>query len=94
MIKLPSVLRCMGLLWLGLALWSGGIVQAAAPLSLWPTIPFVRGQDLCQFQDAYGKSRSELAQEMTGLLKDLLSYGAEADEALNRDCPLAPRLLS
>jgi hypothetical protein len=84
----------MGLLWLGLALWSGGIVQAAAPLSLWPTIPFVRGQDLCQFQDAYGKSRSELAQEMTGLLKDLLSYGAEADEALNRDCPLAPRLLS
>ena len=68
-------------LWLALA--ASTTSYAAAPLSLWPTIPFIRGQDLCQFQDAYGKSRSELAQEMTGLLKDLLSYGAEADEALN-----------
>ena len=56
---------------------------AAAPLSLWPTIPFIRGQDLCQFQDAYGKSRNELAQEMAGRLKDLLSFGAEADDALD-----------
>ena len=68
-------------LWLAVA--ASTTSYAAAPLSLWPTIPFIRGQDLCQFQDAYGKSRSELAQEMTGLLKDLLSYGAEADEALN-----------
>lgn len=68
-------------LWLALA--ASTTSYAAAPLSLWPTIPFIRGQDLCQFQDAYGKSRSELAQEMAGLLKDLLSYGAEADEALN-----------
>ena len=68
-------------LWLALA--ASTTSYAAAPLSLWPTIPFIRGQDLCQFQDAYGKSRSELAQEMAGRLKDLLSYGAEADEALN-----------
>ena len=68
-------------LWLAVA--ASTTSYAAAPLSLWPTIPFIRGQDLCQFQDAYGKSRSELAQEMAGLLKDLLSYGAEADEALN-----------
>ena len=68
-------------LWLALA--ASTTSYAAAPLSLWPTIPFIRGQDLCQFQDAYGKSRSELAQEMAGLLKDLLSYGAEGDEALN-----------
>ena len=68
-------------LWLALA--ASTTSYAAAPLSLWPTIPFIRGQDLCQFQDAYGKSRNELAQEMAGRLKDLLSYGAEADEALN-----------
>ena len=68
-------------LWLAVA--ASTTSYAAAPLSLWPTIPFIRGQDLCQFQDAYGKSRNELAQEMAGRLKDLLSYGAEADEALN-----------
>ena len=68
-------------LWLALA--ASTTSYAAAPLSLWPTIPFIRGQDLCQFQDAYGKSRNELAQEMAGRLKDLLSFGAEADDALD-----------
>jgi hypothetical protein len=83
MIKLSSALRRMGPLWLGLALCSVANAQAAAPLSLWPTVPFIRGQDLCQFQDAYGKSRSEQALEMTSRLKDLLAYGAQADEALD-----------
>ena len=67
-------------LWLVLAASTTG--HAAAPLSLWPTIPFMRGQDLCQFQDAYGKSRSEQAQEMISRLNDLLRNGAEGDDAL------------
>jgi|GEM_PF-3583709 len=83
MIMLSSVLRRVGLLWLGLALGSAAMAQATRPMSLWPTIPFIRGQDLCQFQDAYGKSRNELALEMAGRLKDLLSFGAEADDALD-----------
>ena len=87
MIKFSTTLRRMGPLWLGLslvlALYAGTSARAAAPLSLWPTIPFIRGQDLCQFQDAYGKSRSEQALEMTNRLKDVLAYGAQADEALD-----------
>ena len=51
---------------------------AAGPVSLWPTIAFIRGQDLCQYQDVYGKPRSELALAMTAQLKDLLSAGVES----------------
>ena len=25
------------------------------PIAVWQTIPFIRGQDLCQYQDAYGR---------------------------------------
>lgn len=74
---------CKAAFSLWLALVASTTSYAAAQLSLWPTIPFIRGQDLCQFQDAYGKSRNELAQEMAGRLKDLLSYGADADDALD-----------
>ena len=60
----------------------GSSAQTATPLSLWPTIPFIRGQDLCQFQEAYGKTRSELALEMTSQLKDLLDAGVKSGNAL------------
>lgn len=46
-------------------------------LDVWPTIPFVRGQDLCQYQDAYGRSRTQQSQSMARLLGDLLNSGAD-----------------
>ena len=47
----------------GMALWCAATSHAWAieKITLWPTILFLRGQDLCQFQDAYGKSRNESA---------------------------------
>ena len=51
----------------GMALWCAASTHAWAieKITLWPTILFLRGQDLCQFQDAYGKSRNELAMQAT-----------------------------
>lgn len=51
-------------------------------LSLWPTIPFIKGADLCQYRDAYGRSRSEMAQEMAQMAKEFMEAGAKGAEAL------------
>lgn len=51
-------------------------------ISIWPTIAFVKGADLCQYQDAYGRSRSEMAQEMVDQASQLMSSGASGSEAL------------
>ena len=40
---------------------------------IWPTIPFMRGADLCKYKDAYSETRSEYMKKMVGLAKDLLS---------------------
>lgn len=52
-------------------------------INLWPTIPFVKGADLCQYQDAYGRSRSEMAQEMVSQAERFLNAGASGKEALD-----------
>tara|TARA_R110000868_G_scaffold242548_1_gene498059 strand:+ start:25984 stop:26922 length:939 start_codon:yes stop_codon:yes gene_type:complete len=52
-------------------------------INLWPTIPFVKGADLCQYQDAYGRSRSEMAQEMVSQAERLIKSGASGKEALD-----------
>ncbi len=51
--------------------------------SIWPTIAFIKGADLCQYQDAYGRSRSEMAQEMVDQASQLMSSGATGAEALD-----------
>lgn len=51
--------------------------------TLWPTVLFIRGQDLCQYQDAYGKRRSEQALDMTGQLMDLFTVGVESHDGLD-----------
>ncbi|WP_146183846.1 hypothetical protein [Limnohabitans sp. T6-20] len=51
-------------------------------LSLWPTIPFIRGQDLCQYQDAYGQSRAQQAQEFSRELGALLQGGADPKQSV------------
>ena len=55
---------------------------ASAAVTLWPTIPFIRGQDLCQYQDAYGRSRSGHRQEMIQQVAELMAMGAETRDAV------------
>jgi hypothetical protein len=59
-----------------------GLTLAQSQFTVWPTISFIRGQDLCQFQDAYGQSRRELGQEMTSQLKELLNGGVASRDAV------------
>jgi len=65
--------------WAGLACAAASTVQAAT--WLWPTVPFVRGADLCQFQDAFGQTRSAQAAELTERVRRLIEVGATASEA-------------
>ncbi|MEY3873000.1 MAG: hypothetical protein RLZZ296_1995 [Pseudomonadota bacterium] len=65
-----------------LACGSSWAASAASPLALWPTVPFIRGQDLCQFQDAYGKTRNELSLDMAHRLKDLFGAGLASADAV------------
>ena len=55
---------------------------AVEKLTLWPTVFFLRGQDLCQYQDAYGSSRNDMVNQAMGHLKGLISLGVNAPEAV------------
>lgn len=61
--------------------WLSTLALAHEPLQVWPTIPFVRGQDLCQYQDAYGRSRSAQVKEMSEGITEFLRAGAKAADA-------------
>lgn len=70
--------------WLFLALTlagGGALADTLAPVALWPTLPFVRGQDLCQYQDAYGRTRAQQSNDMARLLADLIRAGADPKQA-------------
>lgn len=58
-------------------------LPADGRFDIWPTIPFVRGADLCAYKDAYGQSRSEYMTQMTNSAERLLAQGASGYEALN-----------
>ena len=66
----------------GLALLSAMWTEATSATTLWPTIPFIRGQDLCQYQDAYGRSRSASRKEMILEVSQLMAMGAETPDAV------------
>ena len=55
-------------------------VKIAMPqvVYLWPQIPFVRGKDLCQYHDAYGRTKSEQMAELTHSVKSLIREGVES----------------
>jgi hypothetical protein len=55
-------------------------VKIAMPqvVYLWPQIPFVRGKDLCQYHDAYGRTKSEQMAELTHSVKRLIREGVES----------------
>ena len=82
---LSAMLMAVILVCLPASAWA----QAAAPLptaqqpsrALWTTVPFVRGQDLCQYEDAYGRSRSALRQELTREVRQMMLLGAAPVEA-------------
>lgn len=57
-------------------------VSAANTAKVWPTIPFIRGADLCAYKQAFSQTRSEYMREMTDLASDLMMSGAKGIEAL------------
>lgn len=60
-----------------------GLAAQKEQVGIWPTIPFIRGADLCVYKDAYGSTRSAYMDKMTGLAKDLMGAGAKGKEALS-----------
>ena len=71
----PKCVQALALAWALCA-------TSASAVTLWPTIPFIRGQDLCQYQDAYGRSRSAQRKEMIGQVSQLMAMGAETRDAV------------
>lgn len=62
---------------------AGPSIPADGRVDIWPTIPFIRGADLCAYKDAYGQSRSEYMNSMINHAKSLLNSGAKGKEALD-----------
>lgn len=52
-------------------------------VDIWPTIPFVRGADLCKYKDAYGETRTSYVNTMVQHASTLMRGGASGDEALS-----------
>lgn len=50
--------------------------------NIWPSIPFVRGADLCQFHNAYNQTQRQYLAQMVENAQDLMAYGAYGSEAL------------
>jgi len=80
--RLSKCLRVIGRCSLILLMQSASPTWAVEKLTLWPTIFFLRGQDLCQFQDAYGSSRNDMMNQAMGQLTSLISLGVNAPEAV------------
>lgn len=59
------------------------MATAADRVNIWPTIPFVRGADLCRYKDAYGQTRTEYMSKMVKLASELMKEGAKGKEALS-----------
>lgn len=56
---------------------SGSSAQPAK-LNIWPRIPFTRAKDLCQYHDAYGRTKSEQMGELTQTVRLLLREGVDS----------------
>jgi hypothetical protein len=46
-------------------------------MQIWPTIPFVRGKDLCQYQDAYSRTKNAQSQTLLSNVIALMREGAQ-----------------
>lgn len=58
-------------------------IPADGRVDIWPSIPFIRGADLCNYKDAYGQSRSQYMSKMISHARSLLEVGARGREALD-----------
>ena len=74
-------------LFLAVALIFTSVFAQAIPqkeqIGIWPTIPFIRGADLCAYKDAYSTTRSGYMAQMVGLAKELMWVGAHGKEAVS-----------
>lgn len=58
------------------------ILPTDGRVDIWPTIPFMRGADLCAYKDALGKSKTEYMSQMIGFATQLMEAGASGSTAL------------
>jgi len=58
------------------------VANAQSVYYLWPTVLFVKGQDLCQFEESFGATRKAQVDDMAAQLKDLMRYGASTREGM------------
>jgi len=70
-----------GLLLLAALLPQWTQAQSTHNIQIWPTIPFVRGQDLCQYQESYAKTKNEQSQAMLRDVISLIREGAKESVA-------------
>jgi hypothetical protein len=78
-------IKCIAVIqWLVLLLFGLGteLANAQNAYYLWPTVLFVKGQDLCQFEEGFGATRKEQVNDMASQLKDLMRYGATTREGI------------
>jgi hypothetical protein len=54
----------------------------AKRVDIWASVPFIRGADLCAYQNAYGQSRQEYMADMVDTVSGLMDYGVYGFEAL------------
>lgn len=72
------------LLWLVLVFsaFAAQAIPQKEQIGIWPTIPFVRGADLCTYKDAYDTTRTGYMNKMVGIAKQLMYSGARGKEAV------------
>ncbi len=59
-----------------------GTATPPAIVNIWPHIPFVRGKDLCQYHDAYGRTKTEQMVDLTQSVRGLLRDGLDSREVV------------
>lgn len=57
-------------------------LPADGRVDIWPTIPFIRGADLCRYKDAYGQTRTQYMNQMVQSASQLMRSGSRGKEAL------------
>ncbi len=62
----------------GVAVSISGNGKPPAVLNIWPRVPFKRAKDLCEYHDAYGRTKSEQMGELTQTVKALLREGVDS----------------
>lgn len=54
-----------------------------SPITVWQTVPFIKGQDLCQFHEAYSSTAQENQKNLSQQLIHLLNAGADPAQLLD-----------